>query len=140
MNFIFSCYSHINPYFLIDDEGYLRWNKTSLENDGYTTSDQLYCTYQEIWRPENDDFNFIYGDKKTFQGENVKLKSDFVYTQCKNWFNFAVYEDFLAFAQKKNDIRTYKVIVLYDFVNSVIFFLSLLHRKYSHANVYIFFS
>lgn len=102
------CYSRINPYMLIDDEGYLCWNKTSLENDGYTSGDQLYCTFQEIWRPENDDFNFIYGEKKTFHGENVKLKSDFVYTQCKNWLNLAVYEDFLAFAQKKNDIRKYK--------------------------------
>ncbi|XP_014294779.1 uncharacterized protein [Halyomorpha halys] len=102
------CYSNMKPYLLIDDEGYLRWNKTSLESDGYSTDGELYCTFQEIWRAENDDFRFIYGEQESFHGQDVKLNSDFVYTQCKNWLNLAVYQDFLAFAQKKKNIRTYK--------------------------------
>ena len=115
----FRCYSNFKEYLKIDDDGYLCWNKTAINIDGYS-SENLWCSYKEIWRPSNNDFGVIYDEEKPFLGKKVKLKSDFVYVQCNNWFNVAVYKDFLAHAQRLTDIRKYKVSLIHYYVFYVI--------------------
>lgn len=103
-----SCFARQKLLTRIDDDGILRFNKTGLVEAGYDPSaDSLQCYYQEITRVPDDDFNIEYGPQIQMSGYD-RPTSDFVYVECVNFANIAVYKNYHAHAQRQPSVRKFK--------------------------------
>ncbi|XP_054283059.1 uncharacterized protein LOC129000151 isoform X1 [Macrosteles quadrilineatus] len=102
-----SCFARSNILTLMDEEGYLRFNKTGLGEAGYDEESPPYCFYQEIFRPPEDDFKVIYGEQIQMSGRD-RPRSDFIYVECQNFAGFRTYSNFHAFAQRNETVRRFR--------------------------------
>lgn len=95
---------------MIDDNGFLVYNESALKEAGYDRSsiNSLKCTYQEIFRPLNDDFNVKYGPEIKMSGHDFP-KTDFIYVQCKSFAGFIIYRNFHAYVRRNPSVLRFQV-------------------------------
>lgn len=94
---------------MIDEDGFLVYNESALVLAGYDRNSisSLKCSYQEIFRPNEDDFKVIYGPEKGVTGHDY-LESDFVYVQCKNFAGIVFYNNFHAHVRKNPSVLRFQ--------------------------------
>ncbi|XP_075230929.1 uncharacterized protein LOC142329898 [Lycorma delicatula] len=99
------CFERSYLLTMIDKNGFLVYNETALAEAGYDKS-SISCTYQEIFRPLNNDFTVNYGPEIKITGHDVP-KTDFIYVQCKN-FAVVIYRNFHAYVRRSPSVRNFQ--------------------------------
>lgn len=89
------------PLTWIDDHGFLRFNKTALQNTLWSRS-TLKCEYSEVLRDNsNHDDVFKFNTSKPFVDAIDVSHSDFIQVQCKQFFGIVIYYNIHAHIRDK---------------------------------------
>ncbi|XP_046660865.1 uncharacterized protein LOC124354454 isoform X1 [Homalodisca vitripennis] len=101
------CFARNKILTMIDEEGYLKYNKSGLVEGGYDIDSPPSCYFQEIFRAPKSDFDVIYSNPTLMKGCD-QLQSDFVFVECYNFAGISIYQNFHASVQRNQSVRKFK--------------------------------